>query len=1349
MNTALSKARPATDHFRVKLFGVLTLRMACAPPTGAISGEQDEKTVTRSTLSGARTLLAYLLVFRKQPHSRAALAGRLWPDLPETRARHALRHAIWRINRGLPGLLQTDADMVGVSPQARLWTDVVEFTDLIEPHLTDIANRTAPKDRHSSQARADLHRAIQLYRGDLLEGFYEDWVLVERDRLREMYLRALEHVIQMKKLAGCYEEALVAAQTLSSADPWRESTHREIMRLHALLDRPDAALEQFDACCQILIEELGVQPETATVQLAREIAGRAGQTAIPHLPIDPQPITLLDVARFSALPLVGRQSERAELVALVDAACKGALGLVLVEGEAGVGKTRLLQEIARDAEWRGAQVLWGKGKELEASGPYGLLLEALNSGLSPLRANQIARLLQDTPGEAGPWQAGESIWLQVLYSLLPALADTLPGAQVSRPAPLEPAQEHARLVEALSHLLSVWGWITPLVLILEDLHWASRDTLDTLLHLAEQLPTGCGYGATARLGQSGSDDTSGGILIFGSYRGEEARAKPNIWEKLRELDRRGLHGRLVLPRLDAAASSELICRSLGTDQAAPLFDARLYHETDGNPLFMLETLRYLHGEGLLQRDEDGDWSTPFDETTTDYAELPLSPAIERIIGRRLARLTPDLRLILNVAAVLGNRFDFSILAAMANMDAPTALTALNTLVRRGFVEETAQEYRFHHDKIRLVVYGDLDAKERARLHRHTAHVIEKAYPDRVEALAYHMTHGQAWDRAIHYHQLAAEAARTAHAYAIVVEHLDTAIQLLDRANAEEKRYDLLAARESALDILGEREAQAADLETMLQLARGDTLRHAHVQCRRARLMKNLSRHDEAKAAAREALALAKRCGCKSAQAAALMILGNVSLGRPEQAVSYLRQAVGLCQEEIDLPQKARAHCILAFILAYYERYPEAWAEAELSLTLYERLQDKCGQTQALVTLGVVSMEKGAIEEANSYYSQALQVAREIGHRYVEASALGNMAEMFWMKGQIAQALQHSGEARRIYQALGDHLQETLACMNSAYMRHYLLGDDDTAWSDLQAGLASYIEVSDSARYEFLGTLGDIARCRGDLKTARAILESATTGALVDAGDEGASALAHIHLVQLALDEDDPTTALKHLETAEAIYREAGPAGRVVKLLSLRALVLSALGRGQAALAATSEAMARLEPGLEQAYLVPYRHSKVLFALGRTQEARAALEQAYRMLSEILNGLSAEQQKMSWERVPEHRALLAAWQAIHPPGTTVCLPRVGAPTGRPLHDDEWVEVHWTAAEPEDDEIQGKVIRRHRRILRLLREAEEQGAAPTVGDLATALNVSQATIKRDLSTLRRSGRRTSTRGSRMSG
>ena len=202
----------------------------------------------------------------------------------------------------------------------------------------------------------------------------------------------------------------------------------------------------------------------------------------------------------------------------------------------------------------------------------------------------------------------------------------------------------------------------------------------------------------------------------------------------------------------------------------------------------------------------------------------------------------------------------------------------------------------------------------------------------------------------------------------------------------------------------------------------------------------------------------------------------------------------------------------------------------------------------------------------------------------------------------------------------------------------------------------------------------------------------------------------------------------------------------VSLLALRGKALLDLGKPQAALAATTEAMTQLRPGVTEAYLVPFWHYQVLTALGRTEEARVALEQAYRTLMRFLEGFSPVQKRRSIQRIREHREVVTAWETAQPGRVTLRLPRADAPTGRPLRDDEWVEVAWTVEAPEDEAIPRKTARRQHRLLRLLHEATEQGAAPTVDHLAEALGVSRATIKRDLAALRRAGHEVRTRGSR---
>lgn len=1287
---------------RIHLLGEFSLSYADVPLT----------TINTPRL---QSLLTYLVLHRAQRHHRSVLAGLLDPDVPESHARHALSHAIWQLRRNLPDLIESDRDSVGLSPQTPLWVDALEFERLTALHLKEVAEALSAST--AATACADLHQAIQLYRGDLLEGLYDDWLLVERERLRELYLQALECLTQLEKSAGHYPSALEAALILTQADPWRGSAQRQVMQLYFCLGRPEAALEQFEIYRRTLCTELGMEPEPETLALAHAIASRTAD-AVVHLPDALFAGTSLLLDRAEAIPLVGRSDERADLLSHLKGIFAGVGSVVLVEGEAGIGKTRLLQEVSRDAEWRGAQVLWARAEE-QASPVHDLLLHALAGGLAPLRAEQIARLV-------------ETVWLQVVCPLLPTLAARLPA--LPPPVPLDPAQEQVRLAEAIARLLAAWSQITPVVVILEDLHWASPDTLDMLASVARQLhPMG--------------------VLILGSYRGDEARARASVWDKLQALDRsRGVRARLMLTRLDAEATGELIRRALGWGKPAPLFENRLYAETAGNPLFVLETLRALHDEGLLRRDESGEWSTAFDESTRDYEELPLSPVVEHVITLRVAQLAREPRAVLNAAAVLGNHFDFVLLDTLCELETPALLAAINVLVRRGLLIESPQDYYFSHDKVREIVYAGLAADERIHLHLRAAQAIGVQHSDWHVALAHHWTQAQVWDKAIHYRQLAAEEARAQHAYASAVEHLSAALALADGASlAPAARFDLLAAREAALDVLGDRDAQASDLAAMTQLAWDDAPRQMLAQQRRAALLAHLSRFDDAQSAAREALALAEQLDDAAGQATALIALGTVLNwhGQTAQALPFLRRAVAVCSAGSEPRLEAQAHYVLGDALIGVKEYPTARAEFQAALRCCERLNDSVGQAEALGLLAIIQMEQGDLALAGENYRRTIEICRTIGYRYGEARNVFNYGNVFYCQNQISGALRYYDEAIVVFRAMGNPRGEANVRANMSTIYHGILGDDVTATTHAESALTYYRQARDPIGIaQCLGTLGEVAQRRHDEGTARSLLEESVSTAL-EAGERWIAAQAMTSLADVLLDQRQPESALERLDTASAICQELGFKDLAIGLQASRGLVLLMLGQPEAALAATAEAMVCLSPGVEKAYRVPFAHYQVLAMLGRTDEAHVALDQAHQLLMKLLNGLSPEQRAMSAECVPEHRAVLTAWQAAQPHRVATRMARAGASVGRPLRADEQIEVTWTPASAEDETISDKSARRRQRLLRLLREAEEQGAAPTVDDLANALDVSYVTIRRDLAALRRSGQSARTRGGRPKG
>lgn len=1295
-----------TDVIRAHLLG--SLMLSCG---GAEDDELSETTLPLPGSTAARSLLAYLLFYRDHPHPRSVLAGQWWPDLPESRARRALSQALWHIRRILPDLLQADGDTLYIPPDAQVWVDVAEFQSLLEAHLPfSFPERSEiiaddPDFVRFQAALTGLNRAVQLYRGDLLEGLYDDWVLLERERLHEMYLQALEALSHLESAMGHHASALESALALTRADPLREAGHRQVMRLYARLGRPEAALQQFAICREILKAELGLEPTPETKALAQRIIGRHVQELGPseeRFPPARGPMAL-DRTSPHLIPLIGRERERAELLRHIERMLQGQGGVVLIEGEAGVGKTRLLKEVAQDARRRGVEVLWGQCREQGTMRPYGPLLEALDMGLSTGYAGQLTGVV-------------EEIWLRVLRPLLPPLAAVLPGGDAS--IAIDPGHERLRVVEAFAHLLSGWAGIVPLVLVIEDLHWANEDLLDLLIALARRLDR---YR----------------VLLIGTYRGEELSAGSTTEVKLRMLWEVPWGNKQVLGRLDREMTGELVRHSLGLLDPAPLFESRIYRETGGNPLFVLETLRALYEEGQIYQDEHGGWHTPWDEMTHDYVELRLPPGVGRVIARRLAKLEPEERTTLNAAAVLERDFTFALLHRTSRLPQNVTLRALHRLVGRQLLVEDRATYHFSHDKIREVVYRALGTSGRQDLHYRAAMALEALHPDQVELLAHHFEHGQVADKAAYYHYLAGRRAAARHAHTTAVSYYDRAVALAEKAGLPpDFRFDVRAARERALEVLGRREEQAVDLEVMVELAQEDPGCLMEVCCRRAWLLAHMSHYDEAEAVAGRAFDLARRQGDKAAQAAALTALGAAInwRGEPTRAVPHLRTAVELSQQADDLQQETEAREALANALVGVKAFAEARAEAEAALTLRETLDDRPGQAETLGTLGIICMEQGATGDAVACYRRALELCRAIGYRYGEARNLSNLGSVLYFQGQIRQAMDCYHQAVDIFQDIGHDRGASLARINLASVLHTIIGDDEAAWQQAEAALAYCRTVGDrGVEGQCLVVLGEIAFRRGDSKAARGYVDDGLA-ALAATGERWLEVQARRVSASLWLAEGQHDEALRELEVAEELCQSLGMPKLAVGLLPVRSQVLLALGQPASALATISQAISQLTPGVERPYLIYFCHAQALLAAGREDEACAALDQAYRALQAVVAGLSPEQQAMSLKQVPEHRAIVQAWEATQPRRIVVRLPRADAPTGRPLHDDEYVEVAWTIAAPEDEAIRKRVDRRRHRLLRLLEEAHAQGAVPAYTHLAEALGVGLRTIERDMTALR---------------
>lgn len=1268
--------------------------------------------------AAARSLFAYLLTFRDRPHTRDLLAGTFWPDLPDDVARRRLSQALWRIRKALDPhpVLLTEGDTVQSNPGLPLWLDVEQFTRYQAQCIDE-------GSRNESEALAHCESCLEQYRGEFLAGYYDDWLFPERERLRELYLDVLERLVGGYKRQGDYAAALAHARRLAAEDLLREEAHAEVMRLCHLLGRDAEALQQYETCRRVLMEELGVEPSPAIRALAREITERgrqAAQSDLPHVS-PPSAALVLDAANLPELPLIGRDGERAEILAHVDALQQGLGGVVVLEGEAGVGKTRLLRAIAGDARWRGAEVLWGGGHPIEAVRAYGPLVEALSGGLSPLRARQLAQVV-------------DPIWLQVLALLLPPLATALSDLP---PPPLEPAQEQDRLANALAQLLAGWTKIVPLLMVMEDLHWAGQDSLELLTRLAPLL-------------------NESGVLVLGSYRTEEARARPAIWQGLQALDRAGVRQRMVLSGLSAAATGELVRRSLGMGSPAPLFEARLFDETAGNPLFLLETLRALYGEGLLVRDESGRWSTQ-DDWTSDQSGLPLPLAVEQIIARRLEILTPSLRGTLRLAAVLGERFDFDLLRAATGQDPSGLLPTLRELVQHRLLDETDQDYCFHHDMIRQVAYDEIDVADRPHLHRQAAEALELLQPEQVAALAHHWTVAEVWDRAARYHQQAGDLAAAVHANAEAESHYTRALQALEQLPGMPEPdwvFELYLAREAIYALSGDREAQARDLLTLETLADqlGDNERRAEVVERRGKCAQDTGDYPALIVEAQNLIELARKLQYGGIEAVGQRQWGTAlwRQGKYEDALVRLRRALTLARSAGWSREEAASLYALAAVARHVASAAEAMDYGRQALAAYREIGDQQGEAALLNALGVIAHLDSDLASAIENYERALHTRRLIGDLPGQAVSLSNLGVIQQSLGDYALAQDYYQQSLHISHLTGDrlHQADTLGNLGLVLLQ---VGAYPQAQASLESSLGLYRDIG--SRRGAGSRLADLAFLYHHLGQAGTSQECArqALGIAQDLGNRFREAEAWQALAAARMDLGDLTEAALAYQQAFDAFDDLGQSNYALDALAGLARASLALGDQAQGLSHVEGLLDHLGTGIVESsheplliYLTCYR---VLHA-ARDPRAQKVLGSAHSLLQERAARIPDEEMRRSYlEEVAAHREITAAYFAsLALDQREVRLPRADAPTGRPLRDDEYATITWTVAAPEDGALDEGPARRQARLHRLLGEAADQGVVPTVGDLAAALEVSEPTVRRDLAALRRAGQPVQTRGSR---
>jgi DNA-binding SARP family transcriptional activator/class 3 adenylate cyclase len=743
---------------------------------------------------------------------------------------------------------------------------------------------------------------------------------------------------------------------------------------------------------------------------------------------------------------VGRSDAVAALAAEWAAVGERGLRVVVLAGEPGIGKTRLVREFARTAHERGATVLAGSCHE-ETLVPYQPFVEALRHYIACCPPAELA--VQVTPRRAQ------------LAAIVPELEDP---RTAHGPTGLGAEQERFRLFEAVCSLLGDAAHLRPLVLFLDDLHWADQSSLLLLRHLA----------------RSAKDAP---LMVLGTYRPVEVGEEHPLAEALAELRRARALARLSLPGLDEAEVAELIAGRTG-QQAPRGFVRRVADRSEGNPFFIEELL---YDVGV-----QSDW---------ELATSGVPDSVRDLLLRRLHGLGDDCRQTLAVAAVVGREFELDVLESVLEHPRDRLIDLVEEAIKADVLVEPAQSagrLSFSHALFRETIYEQLSATRKAAIHGRIAAAIEAAPAERPDeragTLAYHYRAAGELRKAFDYHRRAATAAERVYAQETALENLDGAIlageMLGMTAAAEEAIRDLYSARAWTLHLLGEPEKALADLEHALEGARAAGDRASEM-----RVLNAVGTHwhvrdpPAARRCHEQELRIAEELGDESGQVNALNRLSLVLTNELEfaEAVELGERALEIARragDELAVSRALDSLKLTALQLGDLERLEELCTELE-------RAQRRRGELWflqwTLCESCYVPLERCDWREAERRASEALAINERIGDLNTGVLIRDALSWTARCRGDYARSLAFSREAV----AGADTLEAGWLGWAAAGLATPLLDlrAAELAIPVLEHGLAA--AERNRARgqiFRCLGALSSATRMAGDEARARALAE---------------------------------------------------------------------------------------------------------------------------------------------------------------------------------------------------------------------------------------------------------------------